>query len=65
MLVIIGDNETVGVDLRKPIFCFFIKMSDDGVGVEADYHEKVRNLFLTHLLLSLILLLFLQDLGGN
>ena len=43
--MIINDNEMVDVDLRKPIFCFFIEMSDDSVGVEADYHEKVRNLF--------------------
>ena len=45
MLVIISDNEMFGVDLRKLIFCFFIRMSDDVVGVEADYHEKLRNLF--------------------
>ena len=35
ILVIIGDNEMVDVDLRKLIFYFFIRMSDDGVGVEA------------------------------
>ena len=45
MMGIIGDNQMVDVDLRKPIFCFFIEMSDDGVGVEADYHEKVRYFF--------------------
>ena len=38
MLVIIGDNEMVDVDLRKLFFCFLIRMNDDGVGVEADYH---------------------------
>ena len=33
----------VDVDLRKLFFWgFFVKLSDDGVGVEADYHEKVR-----------------------
>ena len=40
-MVIIGDNEMVDVDLRKLIFCFFIRMSNDGVGVEAYYHEEV------------------------
>ena len=43
MLVIISNNEMVDVDLWKLIFCFLIKMSDDGVGVEADYHEKVHD----------------------
>ena len=32
ILVIIGDNKMVDVDLRKLIFCFLIRMSDDGVG---------------------------------
>ena len=45
MMGIIGDNQMVDVDLRKPIFCFLVRMSDDGVGVEADYHEKVRYFF--------------------
>ena len=36
----------------------FIKMSDDGVGAEA-YHEERRKLF------RLVLLLFVQDFGGN
>ena len=43
--MIIGDSEMVDVDLRKLIFCFFIKISDDGVGVEAYYHEEVRKRF--------------------
>ena len=39
----IGDNEMVDVDLRKLFFWFFlVRMSDDGVGVETDYPEKVR-----------------------
>ena len=41
-----GDNRRQRdgvVDLRKLIFLgFLVRMSDDGVGVEADYHEKVR-----------------------
>ena len=33
----------VDVDLRKLFFWFFlVRMSDDGVGVETDYPEKVR-----------------------
>ena len=40
ILAITGDNETIDVDSRKLIFCFFIRMSDDGVGVEAYYHEE-------------------------
>ena len=40
-MVIIGDNEMVVLDLRKLFFSsFLVRMSDDGVGVEADYHEK-------------------------
>ena len=45
MLVIFNDSEIVYVDLRKLIFCSLIRMSDDGVGAEADYYEKVRNFF--------------------
>ena len=41
-MVIIGNNEMVDVDLRKLISCLLIMMSDDGVGVEAYYHEEVR-----------------------
>ena len=40
ILVIIGDNEMVDVDLRKLSFCFFIRMSDYGMGVKACYHEE-------------------------
>ena len=40
--MIIGDNEMVDVDLRKLIFYILIRMSDDGVGVEAYYHEEAR-----------------------
>ena len=43
------------------IFCFLFKMSDDGVGVEADYHEKVRIFFKTHLLLSYRILLIIDE----
>ena len=45
-MVIIGNNEMVDVDLRKLISCLLIMMSDDGVGVEAYYHEEVRKHFL-------------------
>mgnify|MGYP007059119482 CR=1 FL=1 len=46
-MVIIGDSEMVVVDLRKLFFwVFLVRMSDDGVGVEADYHEKVKSCFL-------------------
>ena len=34
------------MDLRKLIFLgFLVRMSDDGVGVEAYYHEKVTSFF--------------------
>ena len=45
ILLIIGDNKMVDVDLRKLIFCFLIRMSDDGVGPEVDFYEYVRNYF--------------------
>ena len=45
MLVIFNDSEIVYVDLRKLIFCSLIRMSDDGVGAEAEYYEKVRTFF--------------------
>ena len=35
----------VNVDMRKLVFYFVMRMSDVGVGVEADYYEKVRNFF--------------------
>ena len=35
----------VDVDKRKLVFGFVIRMSDVGVGAEADYYEKVRNFF--------------------
>ena len=44
-MVIISDSEMVDVDLWKLIFCFLIRMNDDGVGVEAYYHEEVRKSF--------------------
>ena len=35
MLVIIGDSEMVDVNMRKAlVFCFVIRMRDDGVGAE-------------------------------
>ena len=44
-----GDNRRQRdgvVDLRKLIFLgFLVRMSDDGVGVEAYYHEKVTSFF--------------------
>mgnify|MGYP000105409961 FL=1 len=33
------------MDLRNLIFWFLVRMSDDSVGVEAYYHEKVRYFF--------------------
>ena len=35
----------VDVDLRKLIFYFLIRMSDDGMGVKAYYYEDVRKRF--------------------
>ena len=46
LLGILDDNKMVDVALRKLIFLIiFIRMSDYGVGIEADFHEYVRNCF--------------------
>ena len=45
ILVIINDNKMVDLNLRKLISHFFIRVSDDGVGFEAYYHEEVRKSF--------------------
>ena len=40
-MLIIGDNEMVVLHLRKLFFSsFLVRMSDDCMGVESDYHEK-------------------------
>ena len=51
-------GEMVDADQMNQNFVFVVRMSEDGVGGEADY-EGIRKLS------TLILLLFVQDLGGN
>ena len=54
VLVLIRDIQMVDVEMRKLVFCFVIKMRDDGVGAEEEYYEKVRTFWMS-----------VQDLSGN
>ena len=64
-MVIIGDNEMVVLDLRKLIFsCFLVRMSDDGVGVEAHFHEKVREFLNSSSVLSYTILLVVDKMDS-